>query len=88
MTDLRDTHFAGFADRLFWELHATGDVSFDNPHYYWSKQWKQVIARAAYDLVAHTILNTEHISLDRLSTPEHVERIPDLPEWGKEVPLG
>lgn len=72
----RDTHFLGFAKLLADELKVTGGYPIS--------EVKQLIARRAYDLVAHTIENTEHIDLDRLSTEEHVPRIPDLTAWPRE----
>lgn len=72
----RDTHFAGFARSAIDEIN--GAYSEDEEII--------ILARRAYDLVGHTIESTEHIDLDRLSTQEHILRIPDmpvLPEKGK-----
>lgn len=72
-----DTRFQGFAELLFEELHQAGDVWFDD-------RWKTVIARRAYDLVKHTILNIGPADLDILTTEECVQRVPDMDEWTKE----
>lgn len=74
----RDTHFTGFADALFYALD-WNDINIDMENDGWEDRWKQIIARRAYDLVGHTIESTEHIDLDRLSTGEHITRIPDMP---------
>lgn len=81
----RETHFARFADRLMDELLSLCDYELvETASDRWRKEAEPIIARRAYDLVAHTIENTAHIDLDRLSTEEHVLRIPDLAELPKE----
>lgn len=77
----RDTQFKKFADLLFDELFVDGDTWVDTINSYWKEEWKETIARRAYDLVVHTLSNTSHIDLDRLSEEEHAARIPDMVEW-------
>lgn len=77
MTNLnRDTQFQGFAKALMEELLTYfGDF----------EDMEQIIARRAYDLVAHTLDHVEAVAFDRLSIGEHVESfIPDLPELPEE----
>lgn len=85
----RDTKFAGFAAALLKEIDdAIGKQSKEAEKYGLSDKDEKryahelgtIIARRAYDLVKHTIECTEHIDLDRLSSDEHTERIPDLTE--------
>jgi hypothetical protein len=77
----RDTHFARFAMMLMDEILNVKGM-YTNPN--WRIDCQEVIARRAYDLVKHTIEQTEHINLDRLGPDEHVERIPDMTELPKE----
>jgi hypothetical protein len=42
---------------------------------------RQIIARRAYDLVSHTMLNVSIADLDMLSQQECVQRIPDMTKW-------
>ena len=44
-----------------------------------------IMARAGYDLVAHTLWHTAVLDLERLSIGENVERIPDMAELPKEI---
>lgn len=90
MIDRRDTQFSGFAQALTKELdEIVGDVTAWGVKHNiddetriakeLSYRWKVLIARRAYDLVAHTLWNTASLDLERLSIAENVERIPDLP---------
>ena len=79
----RDTQFKGFAKSLIRELDVvstTTYASFDKAQ----EAYELVIVRRAYDLVKHTIKNTDIVDLDRLTLDEHVERIPDMIELPKE----
>ncbi len=71
----RDTHFVGFAKLLADELKVTGGYPIS--------EVKQLIARRAYDLVAHTLLNVSHYSMDALSSEEQIQEIPDMTELPK-----
>ncbi len=77
----RDTHFKQFAEMLFEEFPWSFDICIESSEDGWEERWKQLIARRAYDLVVHTLSNTEHINLDRLTEEEHAARIPDMVEW-------
>lgn len=84
----RDTQFAGFAKRLLEELKPYQAMlllalqSADQREREWAENMIQTItAQRAYDLVVHTLSNTEHINLDRLTEEEHAARIPDMVEW-------
>lgn len=44
-----------------------------------------ILARAGYDLVRHTLENVGIADLDRLSTAECVKRIPDMAELPEEA---
>jgi hypothetical protein len=73
----RDTHFSGFASRL-WDklhtlyLHETGKETYEQMD-------KQLIAQDAYDLVKHTIYHIDPYWLDALNFDEIPSRIPDFP---------
>jgi hypothetical protein len=87
------THFAGFAKSLFEEYQAYClyfvVTHQETPKEEYNRECRKgleaIIARHAYKLVKHTIENTEHIDLDRLSSDEHVLRIPDMTEWAEET---
>jgi len=87
---LRDTQFAGFA-KLLWEelleLRGRGyiDVANDMMDEEWNAEYRQIIARRAYDLVGHALENIDPNDLDRLSPDERVLKMPDLTEWPEEV---
>jgi uncharacterized protein YbaA (DUF1428 family) len=84
-SDPRDTQFQGFAKALWTELDERNFTSEAcNPAMsMYRDEAITLIARRAYDLVKHTIENTEHYNLDVLSPDEHVERIPDMIELPK-----
>jgi phosphoglycolate phosphatase-like HAD superfamily hydrolase len=78
----RDSHFAGFAERLWNELQET-DVLFSM---LFSRQdrtaLQQIIARHAYDLVEHALnrLHEREVQNGAYSPgPEHPTNIPDMP---------
>lgn len=75
----RDTQFVGFAKLLVEELlqadtseiHTGDDGTL-------SRTWETLIARRAYDLVTHAVLSIGPADLDRLTTDECVQSVPDL----------
>ena len=78
--DARNEHFAGFAKLLVDEILSDG---LDDGYLGFAAERKiqKIIAQRAYDLVAHTIFNMEHIDLDRLGITEHILKIPDMAGW-------
>jgi hypothetical protein len=95
----RDTHFRGFAHLLMQEIdEQIGAVTeWGIEHEIDSQEkiglelysrWRTVIARRAYDLVFHTIMNIDPYHLDALSTEEIPARIPDMTEWPVEPTEG
>ena len=72
----RDTQFAGFAKMLWQELYHEIDWQQDS-----GEGVEQIIARRAYDLVSHTLLNTGPMMLDCYSHEEQVAAIPDMTTW-------
>ena len=88
-TNERNTHFAGFAKALWQELLAVDEGHIDISDYNrideeMMEQYRAIIARRAYDLVQHTILNIGPADLDMLTTEECVQRVPDLTELPSE----
>ena len=87
MSQERDTHFQNFAKLLWDELMAVTDgyidVSNDGFDDEWIEKHKAIIARRAYDLVKHTVLNIDEHWLIALPYKEIPARIPDVFEWPK-----
>ena len=93
----RDTQFAGFAKLLWDELvEQRGYVDVDA---YWDDgidpiNYRQIIARRAYDLVKHTMIELSCQGALDFRDPdfdkyeyragEMVEIIPDMTEWPRE----
>lgn len=76
----RDTHFNSFANNVLTAMMGEcGYIDLYDSDENEKARYAQIIAQNAYDLVGHTIENTEHIDLDRLSTQEHILKIPDMP---------
>lgn len=82
---MRDTQFKAFAELLFGDFPWRFDLYIESSDDGWEERWKQRIARRAYDLVSHTLLNVSMSDLDMLSHEECVQRIPDMTAW-PEVP--
>lgn len=77
----KDTQFAGFAKAVLIRMLEQREwlgMDFNRDDREEVEEYSAIIARAAYDLVQHTLLNVEHINLDRLAIAEHVARIPDM----------
>jgi hypothetical protein len=72
---LSDTQFAGSARIVARKVYDIFDGDFT------VEAVTKIIAQYASLLVKHTIEQTEHIDLDRLSSDEHVLRIPDMAAW-------
>ncbi len=87
----RDTHFAGFARRLWEEMLSqtawqgidvtAGHIPLHHPEDEEHQIYIQIIARRAYDLVYHDHEHISHIDMDRLTTEEQITKIPDFAEW-------
>ncbi len=85
----RDTHFRGWAKRVQQELDMvlqkqvgfiySGVTLYNGDEIH--RLLEQVLARRAYDLVSHTILNIDPYHLDALPSEEIPARIPDMTEW-------
>lgn len=80
--EARSTHFGTFAKLLLDELHAFAFQAFvmHREIEELEIQKEQIIARRAYDLVQHTVLSIGPADLDRLTTDECVQSVPDLAE--------
>jgi len=81
----RDTHFAGFAKLVAEELPdpPIDDSYLGLPTAEWKETIQKIIARRAYDLVFHTLMEVDPAWLDMLDTSEWTGRIPDMTEWPK-----
>lgn len=88
----RDTQFKGFAEALFCDL-PWHDINIDMDTDGWEDRWEALIARRAYDLVAHIIRNLNDLEpRQSILTQEEADRyhdellagLPDLPELPKE----
>ena len=88
MSEIRDTHFQGFA-KLLWdelvELNKGGyiDVNIDDDGID-PTNYRLLIAQRAYDLACHVTKGTENaigIIYDIPSVTHIVRDIPDLTEW-------
>jgi len=78
----RDTHFTGFAKLLYDELENLRYRRPFTPDEY-VREVQTIIARRAYDLVFHTLMEVDPAWLDMLDTSEWTGRIPDMTEWPK-----
>ena len=82
MSEIRDTHFAGFATLETEEIcfHLRFVCSPETLEAF-KPALHRFLAQRAYDLVAHTILHTHPYWLDALDYDEIPPRIPDLDAW-------
>ncbi len=83
----RDTHFAGFAKLVGEDIASNMGIIFDvayKPEEEYIDAICQIIARRAYDLAFHTLMNTSPAWLDVLDPSEWVGRIPDMTAWPEE----
>lgn len=79
----KDQQFSGFAKAVVDKIYGLDKTAF--PRILSPEEAQIVLARAAYDLVAHTLDKVERINLDRLDIAENVECIPDLPVLPQEA---
>lgn len=85
MSNNRDTKFQGFAKLLADDLYDALNTidAFDDPcaplWMLWSSVVEPIIARRAYDLVKHTIIELRHDD-DRYAD-DWTQKISDLTKW-------
>ena len=72
------TQFARFAQALWQELLAVKGGYIEIGKHDIALEYTDILARRAYDLVAHTVYSIGPDDLDRLTSEECVQRIPDL----------
>lgn len=86
VTPAEPEQFAGFAQLLLDELLDVDGVYIDACGEEWEEEWRQLIARRAYDLARHTLESCSKQHRDYGMEPEiDMSTIPDMSTWPEEA---
>jgi hypothetical protein len=83
----RDTQFSQWAKAVLnrmLESRDRGWIDFNVWDQDEIEEYSTLLARAAYDLVSHVLLNTGPMMFDCFSHEEQIAAIPDMPALSKE----